>query len=213
MTKLKVVVLLAVVALLLFPAIAVAQETPPDPPCRFYGDVMLDGQAVPDGTVIKATIGGDEYTTTTPAEGYGASTYAIKIAEPSGATYDGATVTFMIGAREAAQTGTWDLGSNVNVDLSAGEGVTPSDGGITDVEVVTLAAGEDAYAELSGGTLTLGIPEGPAGAAGAAGAKGATGPAGEDGADAAGGIALPIVALVIAIIAVGLAAMGMRRRV
>jgi hypothetical protein len=210
MTKLKVVVLLAVVALLLFPAIAVAQETPPDPPCRFYGEVMVDGQAVPAGTVITATVGGDEYTTTTPAEGYGASTYAIKIAEPSGATYDGATVTFMIGAQSAAQTGTWDLGSNINVDLSVGEGVTPSDGGITDVEVVTLAAGEDAYAELSGGTLTLGIPKGPAGAAGA---KGATGPAGEDGADAAGGIALPVVALVIAIIAVGLAAMGMRRRV
>ena len=209
MTKLKVVVLLAVVALLLFPAIAVAQETPPDPPCRFYGDVLLDGLAVPDGTVITAIVGGDEYTTTTPAEGYGASTYAIKIAEPDGATYDGATVTFMIGDRSAAQTGTWELGSNVNVALSAGEGVTPSDG-ITNVEVVTLAAGEDAYATLSDGTLTLGIPEGPAGADGA---KGATGPAGEDGEDAAGGIALPIVALVIAIIAVGLAAMGMRRRV
>jgi hypothetical protein len=210
MTKLKVVVLLAVVALLLFPAIAVAQETPPDPPCRFYGDVMLDGQAVPAGTVITATVGGDEYTTTTPAEGYGASTYAIKIAEPSGATYDGATVTFMIGSRSAAQTGTWELGSNVNVDLSAGEGVTPSDGGITDVEVVTLAAGEDAYAELSGGILTLGIPEGPKGDTGSAGQQG---PAGEDVKDAAGGIALPVVALVIAIIAVGLAAMGMRRRV
>jgi hypothetical protein len=210
MTKLKVVVLLAVVALLLFPAIAVAQETPPDPPCRFYGDVMLDGQAVSDGTVIKAIIGGDEYTTTTPAEGYGASTYAIKITEPDGATYDGATVTFMIGDRSAAQTGTWELGSNVNVDLSAGEGVTPSDGGITDVEVVTLAAGEDAYAELSGGILTLGIPEGPKGDTGPAGQQGS---AGEDGKDAAGGIALPVVALVIAIIAVGLAAMGMRRRV
>ena len=46
MTKLRVVVLLAVVALLLFPALAYAQ-TPPQPPCRFYGEVTMDGAAVP----------------------------------------------------------------------------------------------------------------------------------------------------------------------
>ena len=58
MTKLRVVVLLAVVALLLVPAFAYAQ-TPPQPPCRFYGTVTVDGAAVPAGTIITATVAGD----------------------------------------------------------------------------------------------------------------------------------------------------------
>lgn len=211
MTKLRVVVLLAVVALLLFPAMAVAQDTPPQPPCRFYGTVMVDGANVADGTVIKAIVGGDEYTATTPAEGYGASSFAIKIEEPEGKQYDGATVTFMIGTRSAAETATWTMGANVNVDLTAGEPIIPPEGGgITSVEVVTIGSGEDAYATLAAGVLTLYIPEGQKGDTGA---TGATGPQGEEGPGAPGGIALPVVALVIAIIAAGIAVMGMRRRV
>jgi hypothetical protein len=210
MTKLRVVVLLAVVALLLFPAMAVAQETPPQPPCRFYGTVTADGAGVADGTVIKAIVGGDEYTVTTPAEGYGASSYGIKIEEPAGEEYEGATVSFMIGERTAAQTSTWTMGANINVDLTVGAGTIPTDGGIASVEVVTIGSGEDAYATLSGGILTLYIPEGPKGDTGN---TGPAGPQGEEGPGAPGGIALPVVALVIAIIAAGIAVMGMRRRV
>jgi len=208
MTKLRVVVLLAVVALLLFPALAYAQ-TPPQPPCRFYGTVTVDGAAVPAGTVITATVGGDAYTTTTPAEGYGSSSYAIKIEEPDGKNYEGATVTFMIGGSSAKETGTWTLGGNANVNLSMGEAVVPSEG-ITDVEVVMIGADDDAYATLSGSTLTIYIP---AAKDGATGATGAQGPQGEEGPGAPGGIALPVVALIIAIIAAGIAVMGMRRRV
>ncbi|MCJ7521685.1 MAG: hypothetical protein MUP21_05670, partial [Dehalococcoidia bacterium] len=104
---------------------------------------------------------------------------------------------------------TWSLGGNVNVNLSAGEGAIPTTG-ITDVEVVIIGADDDAYATLSGTTLTLYIPEAQDGAAGATGSQGIQG---EEGPGAPGGIAIPIVALIIAIIAAGIAVMGMRRKV
>jgi hypothetical protein len=209
MTKLRVVVLLAVVALLLFPALALA-DTPPEPPCRFYGTVTVDGAAVADGTVITAMIGGDQLTTATPAEGYSTSTYAIKIGVDTEYT-EGATVTFMIGDRAAAQTGTWTKGANVEVNLSAGQ-AGPQAGAITDVQVTSLAAGSDPTVDWDpvSGVLTLGIPDGATGPAGAAGDDGQPG---EEGAGAPGGIALPVVALVIAVIAVGVAVMSMRRRI
>lgn len=214
MTKLRVVVLLVVVALLLFPALALADE-PPEPPCRFYGTVTVDGAAVTDGTVITATIEGDQLTTATPAEGYGTSScYAIKIGLDTGYT-EGATVTFMIGDRAAAQTGTWTQGGNVEVDLTAGQAGPSQAGGITDVQVASLAAGSDPTVDWNpaSGVLTLGIPDGAAGSAGSDGATGAKGSQGEEGAGAPGGIALPVVALVIAAIAVGVAVMSMRRRI
>jgi len=209
MTKLRVVVLLAVVALLLLPALALA-DTPPEPPCRFYGTVMVDGAGVADGTVITAMIGGDQLTAATPAEGYSTSTYAIKIGVDTEYT-EGATVTFMIGDRAAAQTGTWAKGGNIEVNLTAGQ-AGPQAGAITDVQVTSLAAGSDPTVDWDpvSGVLTLGIPDGATGPAGAAGAEG---PQGEEGAGAPGGIALPVVALVIAVIAVGVAVMSMRRRI
>ena len=209
MTKLRVVVLLAVVALLLFPALALA-DTPPEPPCRFYGTVTVDGAAVADGTVITAMIEGDQLTTATPAEGYSTSTYAIKIGVDTEYT-EGATVTFMIGDRAAAQTGTWAKGGNIEVNLTAGQ-AGPQAGAITDVQVTSLAAGSDPTVDWNpvSGVLTLGIPDG---ATGPDGADGADGPQGEEGAGAPGGIALPVVALVIAVIAVGVAVMSMRRRI
>lgn len=190
MAKLRAAVLLAVVALLLFPAMALAQ---PDFPVRYYGEVEVDGADVADGTVITATVEGESYTTTTPA-GYGDSTYAIKLVPPEGTKFtEGATITFMIGDQPAEQTGTWTPGANTELDLSAGE-------------VAPTPTGGQGEPGPTG-------PAGPTGPQGPAGPTGPEGPQGEPGEDAPGGIAIPIVALVIAIIAVGLAAMSLRRRV
>ena len=189
MTKLSVVVVLAVVALLLFPVMAFA-DTPPEIPCRFYGDVTVDGEDVADGTAIQALIGGEvvaEVTTTTDA---GGSSYGVKVVQPAGASYEGATVSFKIGAQTADQTDTWVRGMNVNVDLSVGE-AGPSNGGVKGDQ------GEPGEKGDKGDTGDPGAPGAP----------------GEPGEDAAGGIALPVVALVIAIIAAGMAAMGMRRKI
>jgi hypothetical protein len=87
--------------------------------CSFAGTVKLDGADVADGTAVTAIIEGVEYRTTTPT-GYGASTYAISIRSTSDMTYhDGTTVAFRIGDRQAEQTGTWQAGKNIRLDLTA----------------------------------------------------------------------------------------------
>lgn len=73
---------------------------------------------MPEGTVITGIVESDEHTTTTPAV-YGPSTYALEIRPPEGASYEGATVTFMIDDLVAEQTGTWVTGGNIMLNLSA----------------------------------------------------------------------------------------------
>lgn len=201
MTKVRLFVLLAVVALVLFPAMAVAQ---PPLPCRFHGTVLLDGEDVAGNTTITATIGNDTYTTQTPSV-YGASTYLLEIAPEEGTQYTaGETITFVIGARAASQTSAWETGGNIELNLSVG-GPGPVSG-----EIDVIVSWSDGDSTLIDDVLTLYLGAQPTGPAGATGAAGAAGEAGED---ATGGIALPIVALVIAIIAAGVAMMSMRRRV
>ena len=89
-------------------------------PCRFHGEVSLDGAPVADDIEITATIEGDTYTTATPSL-YGPSTYFLQITPPVGKSYDdGTEITFKISTRNAAQTGSWETGGNVELDLSAG---------------------------------------------------------------------------------------------
>jgi len=214
MTKLRVVVLLAVVALLLFPAIAFAQGPPF--PCRFHGEVQVNGLDVPDGTVITATIQGETYTATTGTTvSDGASSYEIKIIPAEGADFVGKNVTFMIGNNAAKETAIFDAGGNIKLDLSVGEPSIPVTG-ITGV-VVNWTEGDSGIDDEGVLTLYLGEqpegPTGPQGEKGDQGIQGLQGEQGEPGEGAPGGIALPIVALVIAIIAVGVAVMAMRRRI
>ncbi len=203
MTKVRLLALLAVVALVLFPAIGFAQVAP-QLPCAFYGTVQVNGANVADGTVITATIGDETQTATTTD-----STYRIVIVQPEGKNYDGLTVTFKIGSDAVSQTGTWSMGGNVAVNLAKGTSTPTGGGGITQVIVNALAAGAAPTVSYNQdtGVLTLGIP---AGAAGATGATGATGAAGEDGKDASS--VLGIVAIVIAVIALLVAAMVMMRK-
>ena len=206
MTKFSIIALLVVAMLLLSPAVASAQ---PVPPCRFHGTVQVDGAAVEDGTIITATIEGQTFTATTPSA-YGPSTYAIEIEQPEDAPFVDKTVTFKIGDR-AAQTGTWEMGGNIELNLTAGEAPTPTDGGaITDVLVISLDPGSAPTASFDAatGVLTLGIPDGETGAQGAAGAagspgvQGAQGPQGPEGPEGEeGGEVLAIVALIVALIA------------
>jgi hypothetical protein len=186
MTKLRLLALLAVVALVLLPAIAVAQGGL-QPPCRFHGTAQVDGANVADGTVITATVDGDAYTATTTA-----SSYAVTIAQPDGKSYEGKTVTFKIGADSASQTGTWAIGGNIAVNLSKGEPpLTP--GGMTEEELKALIK-----QVIDANTATL---KGPKGDTGAAGAAGATGPAGKDASSVMGIVAIVLAA--IAILGVG----------
>ena len=89
------------------------------PPCRFRGMVQLNLTNVPDATVITAIIDGIGYTATTPAAGYGPSTFVVLIPKPEGRSFDGKTVTFKVGNYMAAQTASWTMGGNVLVNLIA----------------------------------------------------------------------------------------------
>jgi hypothetical protein len=173
MTKIRLLALLAVVALVLFPAIAFAQGAP-QMPCAFGGTVQVNGANVADGTVITATIGNETYTATTTN-----SIYRVVIAQPEGKSYEGLTATFMIGSATASQTGTWSMGGNVALDLTQGvPGTTPSNVGPKGDKGDTGPAGPD-------------------------GATGPAGAAGEDGKDASSiigiiAIVIAVIALLVA---------------
>jgi len=120
----KVLILISAVILLLYPIIALAQG--PALPCRFHGTVQLDNATLPDDTIITAIIEGDTYTTSTPSV-YGNSTYAITIVPPKNVTYmDGTPVTFLIGGYYAMETGTWETGLNLVLNLTASSISTPT---------------------------------------------------------------------------------------
>jgi len=205
MTKLRLLALLAVVALVLFPAIAFAQGGL-EPPCAFHGTVQVNGANVADGTVITATIGNDTYTTTTSN-----STYRITIAQPEGKSYAGLSVAFNIGSAAVTQTGTWTIGGDVALNLT--KGTAPSGGtgggGISTVVVNPLPAGSTPTVsyDATTGTLTLGIPAGATGATGAAGQPGVAGPAGKNASNVLG-----IIGIVLAVIAIAIAVIVMMRK-
>ena len=204
MTKLRLLALLAVVALVLFPAIAFAQGGL-QPPCAFHGTALVNGQNVADGTVITATIGNDTYTATTTTAA-GASTYRIVIAQPEGKSYDGLTVTFMIGSATAGQTGTWQMGGNVAINLTKGVPVPTTGGG----NLITGAQlGNSTGYDPNTGMITIKKADitGSKGDTGAAGVKGDTGPAGKNASSVLG-----LVAIIIAVIALAIGVIVMMRK-
>jgi len=200
MTKVRLLALLAVVALVLFPAIAFAQGAP-QLPCAFHGTVQVSGANVADGTVIAATIGNDTYTTTTSN-----STYRVVIAQPEGKSYDGLTATFKIGSDTAKETGTWQMGGNVAINLTKG---TPQVTPTGNVIITSVVLGNTTSYDSVTGTLTIKKAD-ITGAKGDTGAIGPTGPEGPAGKNASSVIG--IIAIVIAIIAVAIAGMVMMRK-
>ena len=198
MTKVRLLALLAVVALVLFPAIAFAQGAP-QLPCAFHGTVQVNGANVADGTVITATIGNDTYTTTTSD-----STYRVVIAQPEGKSYDGVSVAFKIGSATASQTGTWQMGGNVALNLTKGTGpITPGGSVINGVQHGTTT-GYDPVTGII--TIKQSDITGATGAIGPAGPTGPTGPAGKNASSVLG-----IVAIVLAVIAIIIAGVAMLR--
>jgi branched-chain amino acid transport system substrate-binding protein len=91
----------------------------PGLPCRFHGTIVIDGSGAPDGTVVTATVEAETYRTTTPSA-YGDSTYAIQIVPPEGIVFpDGSTVEFAIDGYPSDQSGAWETGANMVLDLTA----------------------------------------------------------------------------------------------
>ncbi len=110
-----------------FNAREVSAETPPAPPARFTGTVKVDGAAVAAGTLIEARIAGATCGATTTFMSGAAARYVLDSpADQPGAAgcgAEGKVVSFYIGGKLAAETGSW-LNYQLNlVDLTY---VTPT---------------------------------------------------------------------------------------
>ncbi|MBW6465865.1 MAG: choice-of-anchor J domain-containing protein [Brevefilum sp.] len=115
-----------VLACVLLATFSVARAELPAP-SSFYGQVKINNENVPDGTVVSAWIDGVPYATTNTYTHEGHSVYALDVPGDDPATLDeieggqdGDTVVFKIGELELAadQTGTWASETSVNLDLS-----------------------------------------------------------------------------------------------
>jgi hypothetical protein len=102
---------------------AAAQDTGS---CRFTGTVTLNGEEVPEGTIVRAFIEGNEYEAATPT-GYGPSTYSVEITPPEGQHYaDGTLVRFTVDGSPADQTELFRAGEHIRLDLTAIRVATPA---------------------------------------------------------------------------------------
>lgn len=89
------------------------------PPARFYGAAIMGGQAAPAGTEVRAYVGGTEC-------GIGAvndeGRYVVDVKTLSedapNCGYEGAAVTFTIAGQSAFQTGEFQVGYFVELNLS-----------------------------------------------------------------------------------------------
>jgi len=103
-------------------------ESPPNPPSRIAGSVLVDGQPVPAGTAIIAKVGSATCGTTSTFTEGGASRYVVDVAAiDPGANpncgADNSPVTFLIGDKPAKESGTWNNGVLGIVNLTY---VTPT---------------------------------------------------------------------------------------
>lgn len=95
-----------------FSASEASAESPPNPPSRFGGSVLVDGKAPVAGTTIEAKIGTATCGVTTVFMNGAEARYILNSpALDPGATpncgTDGAVVTFYVGGKKANETGTW----------------------------------------------------------------------------------------------------------
>jgi hypothetical protein len=106
-----------------------ALNAQPGPPNRFYGNLTIDGNAAPTGTVVTAMVNGKECgTRTTDVAGQ----YWVDVAssaQTAGCAEAGNMVSFRAGSRTAAETAEWQGGVFSKLDLNvSGSGTVPMPG-------------------------------------------------------------------------------------
>lgn len=96
----------------------------PPLPCKFYGTVKQNGANVPAGTEVTAWIAGTQYASAYTFSYSGETWYDIDVPgdDPDTPYKDGGvpgdTVSFKVGEVWADQTGTWQTGGNVSLNLT-----------------------------------------------------------------------------------------------
>ena len=142
---------------------SVAEETAA---CRFTGTVTLNRTDMPDGTIIKATIEGDEYTAVTPT-GYGPSTYSVEILPPDGTAYaDGTQVLFTVDGHPADPAGIFRSGENIRWNLNVVASLISEAGSLLATEssasaqwIILLALACIAQASVVGGVAYIAVTD------------------------------------------------------
>ena len=110
-----IIAVLVVIGLLAVNVTAVLAD-PPTFPSSFWGTVS----DVPAGTSVAAWVNGNECAYTETVEDTGEIYYAVDVAPDDGANgcgNDGDTVLFYVDGKLSPQTGTFDEGTNVRLDL------------------------------------------------------------------------------------------------
>jgi hypothetical protein len=116
----KFVLIMVAVSLVVIPSVASAQGQPPSLPCNFHGTVQLDASPAAEGTVVAALIGGNEVGNTTVKTVNGSSIYSLIIIPAEDVSYSNATVIkFTVNGYQANETGNWQTGMNVLLNLTA----------------------------------------------------------------------------------------------
>ena len=213
MTKLRVLALLTIAALVLFPAVALGQLLPPH---RFYGTVKVLGAAPAAGTAVTAWIDAAKVAETTTSDALGS--YRLDVEQPEGKAYTGKTVNFQVGTIAGpAGSATWEQGAVTLLNLAAGVAPPPP----TPIPGPAGPAGPAGPPGPAGARGPKGDTgdkgaAGAAGSAGAAGVAGATGPAGAAGQPGPQGAPAPVtvlwIALILAVVAIVVAIMSLVKK-
>ena len=97
----------------------------PPMPSSFYGQVKVNGQNVPVGTIVQAFINGTAYAETRSLTYQGNSVYSLNVPGDQAETasieggVEGDTVQFRVGGIFAGQSGVWHSGVNKEINLTA----------------------------------------------------------------------------------------------
>jgi hypothetical protein len=190
MNRFKLLALLfGLVMLLTISGTVSAQRVPPH---VFVGTAAMAGAAAPDGTMVTASVDGQEAASTMVAGGAGGYTLLVDQGDMS---FTGKTVMFRIGGTDAAESATWMQGGANELDLSTATGMMPGPTAMpapTEPPSMVGPAGPEGPSGKQGRQGPQG-PKGDMGEmgdkgdAGAAGRSGTQGPAGTDGADGGAG--------------------------
>ncbi len=100
----------------------------PTPPTRFFGTVTLNGQPAPNGATVQARVGTNNCGTGTVTAAGSSSSYVVDVLSATtqpGCGTDGATVSFTVNGAPASQTGTFQTGAFVSLNLTA-QAATPT---------------------------------------------------------------------------------------
>jgi hypothetical protein len=124
MMRPKTILISLILACLIGPLVTIPALAIPPLPSSFYGTVQVDGENVPDDTVVQALIDGQACGQGRTQTHEGVSVYHLDVLgdDTDTAAHDGGregdTIQFEIGGVLADETGTWHSGTNVELNLT-----------------------------------------------------------------------------------------------